>query len=200
MAAGGTRARGARSWARWARSSRSFPDLMRPNPRAPLWQELGRRLPSGCRPHLLRLCSNPDFPSTQSTWSEHFFQQAGPGAHRFPGPGRLQCPLCSSPLPSRSGSSLSSSAPEPPEVLHLPPEERIRWLLLPPSRPPCPHSIRTRSWGQGSRGPLYMVKKLFSTESKLGSTSSPGSRSLRCPYRGLYCLLWAGHSRIYTMA
>lgn len=80
------------SWARWARSSRSFPDLVHPPPPRPtVAGTLKETAFCGCGPHLLRLCSNPDFPSIQSIWSEHFSNRLALGKHTGSrGQGRLQ--------------------------------------------------------------------------------------------------------------
>ena len=150
---------------RWACSSRSFPDLMRPPPPLrPTVAELGRRLPSVAADHIswgfaqTLISPAPRAPgaSTSPTGWPWASTQA-PGGR---GDSRT---FCSSPLPSVSGSSLSSSAPEPPEVWHLPPEEaaslagpapRTRWLLLPPCRPPRLSQHQGLKAGRrGSSGP-----------------------------------------------
>lgn len=147
---------------RWARSSRSFPDLMRPPTPA---SHCGRNSEAfcGCRPHLLGLCSNPDFPAPRASGASTSPAGWPRASTQAPGGRGDSRTFCSSPLPSVSGSSLSSSAPEPPEVWHLPPEEaaslagpgpRTRWLLLPPCRPPrLSQHQGLEAGGRGSSGP-----------------------------------------------
>lgn len=108
----------------------------------------------GCDHISWRLCSNPDFPSTPEHLSEHFSSRLALGKHtQVPRARETPEPSVALPCHPCQAAPSSSSAPEPPEVLHLPPEESDTLASAPSIPPTLPLTASgTRSWGAGKQG------------------------------------------------